>query len=248
MAETKIKQRNVHLTAESWLIAAVDALRPDFELAGKKIPESLHCDWGFDGHGSKKTEVSGQFWEGSASTDEIPKIIIRSVTDDVVTILDALVHQCVHACVGAQEGHGKGFRELALRIGLDPPMRTSKAGKRLRERLHAVAEGLGPFPNAKLNFDTHTAEGMQKVVADKPDKQESRQRKAECLIDACGYIVRASAQTLRRGAPLCPIHTKPMWHEELPPEPVEEPKATEEPELPVPEPVLATESKAAEAS
>ena len=116
MVETKGKHRNEHLTAESWLIAAVDALRADFTATGKKIPEPLHCDWGFDGHGTKKTEVSGQFWEGSASTDGIPKIIIRSVTDDVVAILDALVHQCVHASVGAQEGHGKGFRELALRI------------------------------------------------------------------------------------------------------------------------------------
>ena len=234
MAEAKSKQRNEHLTAESWLIAAVDALRPDFEAAGKTIPESLHCDWGFDGHGIKKTEVSGQFWEGSASTDEIPKIIIRSVTDDVVAILDALVHQCVHAAVGAQEGHGKGFRELALRIGLDPPMRTSKAGKRLRERLHALSEGLGPFPNARLNFETHSVDGSKKIVADKPDTQESRQRKAECLIDACGYIVRASAQTLRRGAPLCPIHNKAMWHEELPAEPEREKQPVE---LPPAEPV-----------
>src|SRR5436190_1593569 len=138
--DAKTKHRNEYPTAEAWLVAAIDALRPDFEAIGKPLPPVIHADWGFDGHGTKKTEVSGQFWEGSASTDGIPKIIIRSVTDDVTSIVEAVAHQCVHAAVGAQEGHGKGFREVALRIGLEPPMRTSKAGKRLRDRLHVLAE------------------------------------------------------------------------------------------------------------
>ena len=216
--ESKRKNDNEHQTAEAWLLAAIDALRPDFEAIGKPLPAVIHADWGFDGHGTKKTQINGQFWEGSASTDGIPKIVIRCVTDDVVTILEAVSHQCVHGAVGAKEGHGRAFREVALQIGLEPPMRTSKAGKRLRERLDALADALGPFPNAKLNFETHGPDGVEKIVADKPEKQEARQLKAQCLVDGCGYIVRVSALHLRRGAPICPVHQKGMHHAPLPEE------------------------------
>ncbi len=216
--ESKRKNDNEHPTAEAWLLAAIDALRTDFEAIGKPLPVVIHADWGFDGHGIKKTKVSGQFWEGSASTDGIPKIIIRCVTDDIVSVLEAVCHQCVHCAVGAREGHAKAFREVALRIGLEPPMRTSKAGKRLRERLNALSEALGPFPNAKLNFETRGPDGAEKIVADKPEKQEARLLKAECIVDGCGYIVRVSTRHLRRGAPICPVHQQPMVHAPLPEE------------------------------
>ena len=229
------KLKNEFDTAEAWLRGAVDGLRPDFEAIGKTLPPLIRCDFGFTSHGSKKTGVSGQYYEGGASTDGIPKLIIRCNTDDPVAILEAVVHQACHAAVGAQEGHGKAFREVALRMGLEPPMRTSKAGKRLSERLHALADDLGPFPNARLNFETRGPDGEEKIVADKPEKQESRQRKVECLIDGCGYIVRASAQTLRRGAPICPVHMKAMHHDPLPEEAaVQEPANENE----TPEPAL----------
>ena len=128
----------------------------------------LRGNFGFTSHGSKKTGVSGQYYDGGASTDKIPKLIIRCNTDDPVAILEAVVHQCCHAVVGVKEGHGKAFREVALRIGLEPPMRTSRAGKRLAERLHALAAELGPFPNARLNFETTGADGKEKRVADRP--------------------------------------------------------------------------------
>ena len=109
------KTRNEHDTAEAWLRAAVDGLRPDFEAIGKKLPAMMRGNFGFTSHGSKKTGVSGQYYDGGASTDKIPKLIIRCNTDDPVVILEAVVHQCCHAAVGVQEGHGKAFREVALR-------------------------------------------------------------------------------------------------------------------------------------
>ena len=162
------KIRNEFDTAEAWLRAAVDGLRPDFEAIGKTLPPTLRGNFGFTSHGSKKTGVSGQYYDGGASTDKIPKLIIRCNTDDPFAILEAVVHQCCHAVVGVKEGHGKAFREVALRIGLEPPMRTSRAGKRLGERLHALAAELGPFPNARLNFETTGADGKEKRVADRP--------------------------------------------------------------------------------
>ncbi len=212
------KLKNEFDTAEAWLRAAVDGLRPDFEGVGKTLPAKLRGNFGFTAHGSKKTGISGQYYDGGASTDKIPKLIIRCNTDDPVAILEAVAHQCCHAAVGVQEGHGKAFREVALRIGLEPPMRTSKAGKRLSERLHALAAELGPFPNARLNFETTGADGKEKRVADRPKKQDARMLKAECLVSGCGYCVRTTAKWLRIGLPLCPVHQQPMHPEKPLPE------------------------------
>ena len=220
------KTRNEYDTAEAWLKAAYEALRPDFEAIGKTLPAVIHADFGFTSHGSKKTGISGQFYEGSASTDGISKLIVRCNADDVIAILETVAHQGVHAVVGAEDGHGKAFREVALRIGLEPPMVTSKAGKRLTERLYALAAELGPFPNAKLNFETVGANGKAKHVSDQPKTQENRQLKVECLVDGCGYCARAAAKWLRIGLPLCPVHREPMHPEK--PLPVEEVAVLEE--------------------
>lgn len=212
------KLKNEHDTAEAWLRAAFEGLRPDFEAIGKNLPALIHADFGFTSHGSKKTGISGQYYDAAASTDGIGKLIIRCNNDDPVAILEAVVHQAVHAVVGAKEGHGKPFRETGLRIGLEPPMRTSKAGKRLSERLHALAAELGPFPNATLNFETVGADGKEKRVADRPKKQQARMLKAECLVTDCGYCIRTTAMWLRIGLPLCPVHREPMHPEKPLPE------------------------------
>ena len=146
------KIRNEFDTAEAWLRAAVDGLRPDFEAIGKTLPAMLRGNFGFTSHGSKKTGVSGQYYDGGASTDKIPKLIIRCNTDDPAAILEAVVHQCCHAAVGVQEGHGKAFREVALRIGLEPPMRTSRAGKRLSRPFTRPGGRTRPLPQCPAEF------------------------------------------------------------------------------------------------
>ena len=57
------KTRNEHDTAEAWLRAAVEALRPDFEAIGKTLPATIRGNFGFTSHGSKKTGVSGQYYD-----------------------------------------------------------------------------------------------------------------------------------------------------------------------------------------
>ena len=89
------KLKNEFDTAEAWLRAAFDALRPDFEAIGKTLPATMRGNFGFTSHGSKKTGITGQYYDGGASTDTIPKLIIRCNTDDPVAILEAVVHQCV---------------------------------------------------------------------------------------------------------------------------------------------------------
>ena len=143
----------------------------------------------------------------------------------------------VHAVVGVKEGHGKAFREVALRIGLEPPMRTSKAGKRLSERLHALSAELGPFPNARLNFETIGADGKEKRVADRPKKQQTRMLKAECPDPDCGFPIRTTAKWFRVGVPSCPVHGIPMVLEKpLPEEDGDQEEGTHDEESPAAEP------------
>ena len=100
-------------------------------------------------------------------------------------------------------------------------------GPKLMERVHALAEALGPFPRGALKFETHDHAGVEKppkLSADSPERQKNRHLKCECLREDCGYIANVSARNLReKGAPLCPIHKTPMWHVPLPDPPKEEP-------------------------
>jgi hypothetical protein len=225
-SETRIKamsKRNSQETAEGFLRIIIDeGFRPPFEKLGYKLPEKIDIDFGFTSHGSR-TGPAGEFYDGAATTNGVPKMNIRCDTADIDKILKAVGHQCLHAAVGAGEGHGKRFRDCALRMQYEgSKMREAVPGKDLMERLHALAESLGPFPRGALQFETldHSgAEKKPKLAADHPEKQKNRQLKCECLLEDCGYIARVSAMNLReKGAPICPIHNTPMWHEELPPE------------------------------
>jgi hypothetical protein len=53
------KLKNEYDTAEAWLRAAFDALRPDFEAIGKTLPATIRGNFGFTSHGGKKTGITG---------------------------------------------------------------------------------------------------------------------------------------------------------------------------------------------
>ena len=115
------------------------------------------------------------------------------------------MHELVHAALPPDAKHGKEFREAALRIGLEGPMRHAMPGAVLKERLNELAASLGPFPHARLNFDRVTLAG--EAVADRPKKQGTRMLKAECLGAGCGYTVRVAAHWIKDcGPPHCAKH------------------------------------------
>ena len=218
-----MSRRNSQDTAEEYLRTIVqEGFAPAFAEQGYRLPAKIDIDFGFTSHGTRKGPV-GEYYEGAATTNGVPKMNIRCDTADIDAILRAAGHLCNHAAVGAADGHGKKFRDAALRMQfVGRSMKEAVPGPKLMERVHALAESLGPFPRGALKFETHDHAGIEKppkLSADSPEKQENRQRKAECLIDDCGYIARVSAKTLReKGSPICPVHLRPMWHEALPPE------------------------------
>lgn len=198
------RSANDHTSREAWLRAATNELRPHFTKLGLTIPEAIRFSIAFTSLG-KKSRVAGEVWPAAASADGHCELIVRADFADPLDVLGILVHQLTHAALPPEAKHGKLFRDAALRLGLEGPMRNAMPGSVLRERLNELAVTLGPLPHGRLDFHQVSLSGM--AVADRPKKQTTRMLKAECLARGCGYTVRVAARWLSQlGAPHCPRH------------------------------------------
>ena len=241
-----MNKRNEYPNAETWFLGGIEGMKPWFkeietEDVKYDIPSPINVDHSFTEHGTRKGPT-GSYWSGATTSNGVPKVIIRSNTADPFKLLEALLHQLVHAAVGPEHKHGMPFKTVALPLGLVGPMSHSTAGVRLTARLKALAEELGSFPRGAHHFETQGPDGkekMQKLVADVEETQRTRQLKAECPVPGCGYLARVTALHLRRGAPLCGVHKVPLLHEELPPDPDQQQSPEQRPEpVGLPDPLL----------
>jgi hypothetical protein len=177
---------------EDWLGRMVDSLRPTFAEHGRPLPERIRvaCGWPSRSALSGKAKRIGEAWSHRCSADGAYETFLSPVLADPIEVGATLVHELVHHAVGVEAGHKGPFRKLATAVGLVGPMRATTAGDALRERLHALAEQLGPYPHAALNG----GEGRK--------RQSTRMLKVTCA--ACGCIVRMTRQWLdTAGAPTC---------------------------------------------
>ena len=154
----KPRTANDHTSRESYLRAATNELRPYFAKHGLTLPEKIRYAVAFTSHG-KKGKVAGECWHAGASDDGHHEIIIRADFADPAEVLGILVHELVHAALPPDVKHGKEFREAALRIGLEGPMRHAMPGAVLKERLNELASSLGPFPHASAELRSRDARG-----------------------------------------------------------------------------------------
>ena len=195
-------KKNTHDSRESWLRSATAELRPYFDSYGYKIPENIRYAIAFPSTGRAGARI-GECWHSSTSDDGNFEIIIRADIADPVEVLGVLTHELIHAVLPADAGHGKLYKDTAIKIGLEGKMRHAMPNQLLRARLAELAESLGALPHAKLNIDR----GRDNRPADKPKKQRARLLKAECTGEGCGYTVRITAKWVDElGAPLCPKH------------------------------------------
>jgi hypothetical protein len=99
-----------------------------------------------------------------------------------------LAHELVHATVGIGAGHKKPFKQCALKIGLQGPMRSTTAGPEFVAWTEALFKRIGSYP---AGFLTDTP------------KQGTRMLKCECSL--CGYTARVTRKWLTlAGPPICP--------------------------------------------
>jgi len=203
---------NLADTREAWLRAATGELRPYFAARDLEIPENIRFAIAFPSTGRNGNRV-GEAWHCSTSEDGNFEIIVRADLADPVEILGVLTHELVHIVLPVDAGHGKLYRDAALKIGLEGKMRHAMPGKLLRAHLVELAPTLGPLPHARLNIERGRD---NKGPADRPKKQGTRLLKAECPECAKAddpYVARIAASPARRkGPPHCPLHGAMLIH------------------------------------
>ena len=184
---------NIHTSRETWLRAAANELRPYFSSRGYSLPENIRFAIAFTSGG--KRGIEGECWFPESSADKHFEIFIRADMDDPLEILGLLTHQLVHSLLPSETKHGKEFRDIALRIGLEGKMAHPTPVPLLKEHLKTIAASLGMLPHAALNF---------KAGSDRPKKSGVRMLKAECSA-ACGYTLRMIPKWAKFGMPLCQV-------------------------------------------
>jgi hypothetical protein len=187
MAATKKDMVGKHDIRESWLIALVDALRPQFLAVGHTIPDEVRisCSWP-----SKSIRKRiGECTTTKAAKDGVHQISITPLKDIGRDVAEIVVHELIHACLPDDAGHKAPFKKAMKAIGLEGKPTATHAGDQLEQRLNAVCEKLGPYPHAAL------------VLHDMAKKQGTRMLKLEC--PGCGYVVRTTAKWIDSGLPTC---------------------------------------------
>jgi hypothetical protein len=202
---------NSHEFRESWLRAATMELRPYFASAGYNVPENIRFAIAFTSTGRKGNRKS-ESWHASSSADGNYEIFIRADIAGPVDVLALLTKELTHTALPDGAGHGKEFRDAAMKIGLLPPMRDARPAPHLVERLEKLAALLGPLPHDQLNI------AGDPLIAVNPSKlapvslnghrtQTSRMFKATCRAEGCTFLVRVAAEKVREiGPPHCPNH------------------------------------------
>lgn len=165
---------------ETYLSQAITALRPKFKAIGAPLPTNLKVTTGFPSKsaGRASRQRVGEFWDASASADNMHNILISPVLDDPIQVLGVLVHELVHAAVGVEAGHGPNFKRRALAIGLEGKMTATTTGKELSAYLEILSIRLGAYPHGALR-PNHK-------------KQTARMIKVTCDDIVCGMVFRTS--------------------------------------------------------
>ncbi len=178
-------------TRESWLNAAVAALRPLFAERGFPLPEDVRvtCSWPTRGAVAPKNKVLGQAFAPDLSPIGAYETFISPSIDDPVLVLGVLAHELCHHAVGVLAKHGPRFKRAAEAVGLTGRMTSTRATPWLVDTWFArVIAELGSYPHAALDLT-------------QLPKQATRLLKVVC--DSCGYTMRVTALWLAKRAPLC---------------------------------------------
>jgi hypothetical protein len=198
---------NRHDSRETWLRAAAEQLRPYFAEVGYPLPPDIRYAIAFTSTGRKGKRRS-ETWNAASSQDSHYEIFLRADLSEPEEVLAVLVKELVHTAVPADAGHGKQFKDAAVKVGLQGPMREAIPGVLLQRRLAEVATMLGPLPHARLEISDMPLIAVAPAIAlNRPKAQRARMLKAECGVDGCPYLVRISAMHVREiGPPSCPKH------------------------------------------
>lgn len=178
----------MYSTREEWLTAAVQELRPLFDLWAAPVPAKVRVTCGFPSN-ARRTGAIGECWIDKASSDRTFEILISPTLDDPKRVFDVLIHELCHT-LPQSFNHNKTFGKhaAAMRLQAAPNWKSTAAGVDFDSTYGAIIEGLGEYPHASLNMTTRT-------------KQGTRLLKATC--GGCGYTIRLTQKWAGLGLPTC---------------------------------------------
>lgn len=183
------------LVREAWLQRAITIIAKDLCTPhGVKLPEKLQvsCGFPFGSRGKRGSSHSiGQCWRPEASKNGTVEIFVHPELDGATRVLDVLVHEVIHA--SGVFNHGKDFKAVAVKFGLEGKMTATTASQDLKGRISDWLKVLPAYPHAGL--DPHAGQG------DGPKKQGTRMLKILC--GACGWAARTSQKHIDAGLPTC---------------------------------------------
>lgn len=212
-----------HQTREEWLQACVNAMRPLLAEHGATIPDNIKvsCGFPFGRRGITSLHAIGQAWPASLSSNGSIEIFISPVLDDAARVADVLAHECVHAAVGNDKGHGPVFKQLAEAIVLTGKITATIAGEKFKRWWSGQA--LGDYPHAKVIVirDPSMPKGPQgpdgpslpvpRIPGGAIIYRPQTTRMVRCWCEKCAeeegesYIIRTARNNLTRlGPPICP--------------------------------------------
>lgn len=181
-----------HTTREAWLMAVVEAMRPEFEAAGFPIPEKIRVTMSL----TQRAKWIGTHYPVAMSKDNTHEILIRLDQTKPLDVAAILCHELVHASVPPKTGHRGPFKVLATALGLTGKMTATVPGTMFKAWVKPVLKDVGAFPHAALDLS-------------KQKKQSTRLLKVECK--DCGYIARVTSKWIdNAGAPICPCNDTAM--------------------------------------
>ncbi|WP_440066415.1 hypothetical protein [Streptosporangium sp. OZ121] len=219
-------------TREEWLHRAVALLRPRFAAIGHEIPAKLYLSVGYSarGGGSENRRILGVCTSRSASDDNVNHIFLSPEMGVASQVLETLVHEIAHAIDDCQSGHAKGFKTIAVAIGLAGKMTATTAGEELAAALEDIAKELGPYPHGQLTIirrkrkakdesapegdapegdggEGEEGDGEDSPSSSGPKEQNNRHILVKCVTDDCkceGYQARTTKKWIAIGLPFCP--------------------------------------------
>lgn len=182
------------LSRDVWLAEFIRLARPKFAAAGKPIPQNVRAAI-CPPHRNKMRYV-GLCWSDQATEDSGREIWVSSAYTDPVRVAGILVHELCHAALPHSVKHGKPFKVLATKLGLEGPMRATTEGAVFRALWKGILAELGPLPAARFM----AAPG----VADVRVQVTPKAKNVSC--PKCGFTAKVQVRQLSWGRLTCPVH------------------------------------------
>lgn len=224
---------------ETWLNDLAALMAPKFEELGHPLPK-FHVAIGFPSSG-KSGNATAECWNSPASADKAFQIFIRPDTDDSIVIGGSLAHELSHAAAGFKCGHKGDFAKIMLGLGFVRPVTSTNRTEASDAWMQSLIDQLGPIPHARLMWQGSRGyvagavlaggdgedggdgadDGGEPSSSNAKPKQTTRQLKAVCKAEGCGYTVRLSRKWADKLGAVCPEHG--MMDIEIPAGAVEDP-------------------------